>query len=97
MVEENLSDIFKKMHEFKLKVNLIQNSALSFSVCIEDKFDTFQLFLNEINLKYKVSYTAKVVLYTIRHSNKQAIKSIEQKGKLLLKQSTKGTVQLIMQ
>jgi len=97
MVEENLSDIFKKMHEFKLKVNLIQNSALSFSVCIGDKFDTFQLFLNEINLKYKVSYTAKVVLYTIRHSNKQAVKSIEQKGKLLLKQSTKGTVQLIMQ
>jgi len=97
MVESNLSDIFKKLDKFKLKVNLIQNSALSFSVCIEDKFDTFQLFLNKINLKYKINYTDKVVLYTIRHSNEQAVKSIEQKGKLLLKQSTKGTVQLIMQ
>jgi len=97
MVESNLSDIFKKLDKFKLKVNLIQNSALSFLVCIEDKFDTFQLFLNKINLKYKINYTDKVVLYTIRHSNEQAVKSIEQKGKLLLKQSTKGTVQLIMQ
>jgi aspartate kinase len=43
-MEENISEIFSLFHEFKLKVNLIQNTA-SFSVCVEDKFDNF----NELN------------------------------------------------
>ena len=96
MVEHNLSDIFKILHNYKLKVNLIQNSALSFSVCIEDKFHNFQLFLNEINDKYKVSYVENVSLFTVRHANENAVKTIEEKGEILLKQATKGTVQVIM-
>jgi aspartate kinase len=40
-MEENISEIFALFHQFKLKVNLIQNSAISFSVCVEDKFDNF--------------------------------------------------------
>jgi hypothetical protein len=45
IMEENISEIFSLFHEFKLKVNLIQNTAISFSVCVEDKFDNF----NELN------------------------------------------------
>jgi hypothetical protein len=33
---------FALFHQFKIKVNLIQNSAISFSVCVEDKFDNFK-------------------------------------------------------
>ena len=97
MVEYNLSDIFKTLHDYKLKVNLIQNSAISFSVCIEDQFNNFQQFLTELKLKYKVSYFENVSLYTIRHANQIAVAEIEQKGKVLLKQATKGTVQVVMQ
>ena len=97
MVEHNLSDIFKILHDFKLKVNLIQNSALSFSVCIEDSFGNFQPFISEITKNYKISFTENVSLYTIRHATKGAIELIEEKGKVLLKQATKGTVQVIMQ
>jgi aspartate kinase len=97
MVEYNLSDIFKILHVYKLKVNLIQNSALSFSVCIEDKFNNFHRFLSELKLKYKVNYFEEASLYTIRHSNEEAISKIEQQGEVLLKQATKGTVQVIMQ
>jgi aspartate kinase len=97
MVENNLSDIFKILHSYKLKVNLIQNSALSFSVCIEDKFNNFRHFITEIQQNYKVTYLENVSLYTIRHANSAAIQRIEQKGEVLLKQATKGTVQVIMQ
>jgi aspartate kinase len=96
MVEYNLSDIFKILHTHKLKVNLIQNSALSFSVCIEDKFNNFQKFLNSISKRYKVAYQEHVKLYTIRHATDEAVESIEQKGETLLKQATKGTVQLVL-
>jgi len=97
MVEYNISELFKKLHNHKLKVNLIQNSALSFSVCIEDKFDNFSEFLSEVTLKYNINYVKGVLLYTIRHSNEEVINNIEQKGKVLLKQVTKGTAQVIMQ
>lgn len=96
MVEYNLSDIFKILHDNKLKVNLIQNSAISFSVCIEDKFNTFRHFLAELKSKYKVTYVENVSLFTIRHATEKAIDEIEQKGEVLLKQSTKGTVQVVM-
>lgn len=96
MVEFNLSDIFKILHDNKLKVNLIQNSAISFSVCIEDKFNNFEHFLTELKSKYKVTYVENVSLYTIRHANEEAIDEIEQKGEVLLKQATKGTVQVVM-
>lgn len=96
MVESNLSDIFKILHDNKLKVNLIQNSALSFSVCIEDKFNHFEHFLRALKSDYKVSYVENVSLFTIRHANEKAINEIEQKGEVLLKQATKGTVQLVM-
>ncbi|WP_299521979.1 aspartate kinase [uncultured Lutibacter sp.] len=97
MVENNLSELFKILHNYKLKVNLIQNSALSFSVCIEDKFNNFKQFLIDLELKYQISYVENVSLYTIRHANKIAVSEIEQKGKVLLKQATKGTVQVVMQ
>lgn len=96
MVEHNLSDIFKILHEFKLKVNVIQNSAISFSVCIEDKYTNFKHFLQQIQTKYKVNYFENVTLYTIRHATAEAITSIEQKGEVLLKQVTQGTVQVIV-
>ncbi|WP_372766475.1 aspartate kinase [Lutibacter sp.] len=96
MVEYNLSDIFKILHDNKLKVNLIQNSAISFSVCIEDKFNNFHYFLTELKSKYKVTYVENVSLFTIRHSTEKAIDEIEQKGEVFLKQATRGTVQLVM-
>jgi len=96
MVESNLSDIFSILHDNKLKVNLIQNSAISFSVCIEDKFNNFKHFLTKLKSKYKVTYLENVSLYTIRHATEMAIDEIEQKGEVLLKQATRGTVQLVM-
>jgi aspartate kinase len=96
MVEYNLSDIFRILHDNKLKVNLIQNSAISFSVCIDDKFNHFEHFLAELKSKYKVTYVKNVSLYTIRHATENAIEEIEQKGEVLLKQATKGTVQVVM-
>jgi aspartate kinase len=97
MVENNLSDIFKILHNYKLKVNLIQNSALSFSVCIEDKFNNFEQFLSKIKLKYNVSFVKDVSLFTIRHAVEKVITLVEDKEVVLLKQDTKGTVQLVVQ
>lgn len=97
MVEENLSKIFKQLHQHKLKVNLIQNSAISFSVCLEDSYANFNRFYDEIHANFKVKYNTNVTLYTVRHFNKKSIKEIELKGNVLLKQSSRETIQLVVE
>ncbi|PCI11763.1 MAG: aspartate kinase [Flavobacteriaceae bacterium] len=95
ILEHNLSDIFQHLHKFKLKVNLIQNSALSFSMCIEDKFNRFDDFYNEMHHKYKVSYNENVTLFTIRHFDAGSLSKIEKNNSVLLRQTSRETVQIV--
>ncbi|WP_299617967.1 aspartate kinase [uncultured Tenacibaculum sp.] len=97
MVEDNISDVFKKLHDYKLKVNLIQNSAISFSVCIEDKFNSFDAFYDELKSFYTIKSYRDVTLYTIRHFDDQAISSIRTKGKAIIRQINTETAQLVIQ
>ncbi len=96
MVEHNISDIFKLLHDFQLKVNLIQNSAISFSVCVDDNFNNFDALLKEMDQKYKVSFDKDLTLYTIRHFDENALQYIEQNKEVLLKQLNKETVQIVV-
>jgi len=96
MVENNLSYIFQKLHDYQLKVNLIQNSAISFSVCIDDKFKNFDAFYNALKTEFKIEVHKGVDLYTVRHFNDKSIASIEEKGKSLLTQVNKETIQIVL-
>ncbi len=95
IMEENISEIFALLHEFKMKVSLIQNSAISFSVCIDDKFGNFQELRNVLSKKFKVTYNENVSLYTIRHFDDQAAKIVEKNKTVLLKQISRETMQII--
>lgn len=97
IVEQNISEIFALLHKFKLKVNLIQNSAISFSVCMEDKFENFEKLQYALKDKFLIDYQEDVTLYTIRHFDEKAINAIEKNKKILLKQLTKETVQVVIQ
>jgi aspartate kinase len=94
MVEDNISEIFKLLHDFKLKVNLIQNSAISFSVCLEDGYQNFSKFHKALQPSFKVKYNTNVTLFTVRHFDGNSIKDIENKGDVLLQQTSRETVQL---
>src|SRR5690606_38271427 len=54
IVEENISEIFKLFHNNRMKVDLIQNSAISFSVCVDNKFNQLDGLLNMLKSKFKV-------------------------------------------
>jgi len=96
MVEDHISEVFKKLHDYKLKVNLIQNSAISFSLCIEDKYKTFDKFRADLQDTFKVQYYENSTLYTIRHFDNAAVESIKQKGESLIRQINTETAQLVI-
>nr|WP_315195081.1 aspartate kinase [uncultured Flavobacterium sp.] len=95
IMEENISEIFGLFHQFKLKVNLIQNSAISFSVCVEDKFGNFNELNAILSKKFKVDFTEEVTLYTIRHFNENAAQTVEENKTVLLKQVSRETMQIV--
>ena len=95
MVEDNISDIFKELHKFKMKVDVIQNSAISFSVCFFDKYNKIKELIKNLEGKYKIDMHKNVSLFTIRHFDEKSIKKISNKRKLLLEQRTEKTVRLI--
>ena len=95
IMEENISEIFALFHQFKIKVNLIQNSAISFSVCVEDKFDNFKSLNAILSKKFKVEFDENVTLYTIRHFNENAAQTVEENKVVLLKQVSRETMQVV--
>jgi aspartate kinase len=76
-------------------VSLIQNSAISFSICIEDKFGNFNELRNVLAKKFKVEYNENVSLYTIRHFDEKAAQMVEQNKVVLLKQVSRETMQIV--
>jgi aspartate kinase len=95
IMEEHISEIFGLFHEYKLKVNLIQNSAISFSVCIEDKFENFKDVNAILSKRFKVEFTENVTLYTIRHFDEKAAHTVEENKTVILKQVSTETMQII--
>ena len=96
IVENNISDIFKLFHDHRLKVDLIQNSAISFSVCLDNKFGGLKTILPVLEKRFKVVCHEGVSLYTIRHFNDEAVASILNGYDVLVEQRGKVTVQLVV-
>ncbi|UOB16171.1 aspartate kinase [Abyssalbus ytuae] len=96
IVEENISEIFKLLHDYRMKVDLIQNSAISFSVCVDNKFNNLDTLLNVLKSKFKVTHYEGVSLYTVRHFNEKAVEFIQNGHEVLLEQRTKETLQLVV-
>jgi aspartate kinase len=95
IMEENISEIFALLHKFKIKTSLIQNSAISFSVCVEDKFGNFNELKAILSKKFKVSYNENVSLYTIRHFDEKAAQIVGKDKNVLVKQISRETMQLV--
>ena len=96
IVEDNISKVFGLLHHYQMRVELIQNSAISFSVCIQDKYNRLEELLKELESTFKVTAHKEVRLYTIRHFDQNAIDRIKNNGKkILLEQRTQETIQFI--
>ena len=97
IVEENISYIFGLLHEYQMPVELIQNSAISFSVCINNKYQRLEELVLVLRSKFNVVVTPSVDLYTIRHFDSKASQFIRQIGKpILLEQRTQETAQFVV-
>ena len=97
IVEENISYIFSLLHEYQMPVELIQNSAISFSVCVNNKYKRLDELVLVLSSKFNVEVIEDVDLYTIRHFDQNASEFINSfKKPILLEQRTQETAQFVI-
>ena len=96
IIEENLSVIFGKLADLQVKINLMQNSALSFSILVDQKKVNRAALLNLFQQEYEVKYNEDLSLVTIRHYDDQTIQQVTDGKEIILQQRTRHTARFVL-
>lgn len=96
ITEDNLSRIYAVFHQLKVKINLIQNAAISFVACIDDREDKIKALLAALGKDYRVSINEAVSLLTVRHYTPEIFFGLTKNKQILLRQETRKTLQAVM-
>ncbi len=96
IIEENLSHIFDILHKYKIKVNTMLNSALSFSISVDNDEEKITKLITALSVTYKVKYNKDMELVTIRYYNQQTIDRVTENKKVLLEVKSRHTCQMVL-
>ena len=96
IVEKHLSDIFEKLASVQAKINVMQNSALNFSILLDEEKVNVEEIVTLFSKDYHVKFNLGLELITIRHYDAQTIERVTIEKKILLEQKTRETARLIV-
>lgn len=97
IAEESLQNIFGYFAHTGIKINLMQNSALSFSVCVDDAELLFDKLVPLLQKDFKVRYNTGLQLITMRYYDEHTIDAIVAGRKILLEQRSRSTTQIVIE
>lgn len=93
---DNLSRIFRYFSDRGIKVNLVEASAVSIDVCVNDDHPKIEEFMEDLKPEFSIVYNKNVELLTVRHYNDEAIRKITSGREILLEQRTRSTVRFVV-
>lgn len=96
VTEANISNIFEIIARHNLKCNLSQNSAMSYTVCLdfdEMKFDDLKADLQK---RFKILYNTDLELITVRHYQFDTLKKLTKVRKVFVEQLSRNTAQVVV-
>lgn len=96
VAEHHMARLFNKLADLRLFVNMMQNTAISFSICVPTVSDRVERFIREISDEFKVKREDGLELMTIRHFTPETLENLK-KGKIVLyEERIRETMQLVM-
>lgn len=96
VAEHHLSMIFSLLAKYRLKVNMMRNTAISFSVCINNIPDRIKKFEKELGAEFKLIADNDLELITIRHFNEDILKDMKKNKLILFEERLQDTVQMVV-
>lgn len=96
VMDENLSRIFHVFMQYGIKVNLVEASAVSIDVCVDDDRRRIDALIENMNLEFALVYNENVEMLTIRHYTQAAVNKITEGREILLEQRMRSTVRFVV-
>jgi len=96
ITEVHLSEIFKLFAQNNIKANVMQTSALSFSVCFDLNQERFEKLLAGFSEIFKIKYNSDLTLITVRHYKLYDLKGLVENRSILLEQVSRNTAQMVV-
>jgi aspartate kinase len=96
IAEDNLGDIFSLFSKYGVKIHMMQNSAISFSVCTDNDSRKVEPLVRELQTHFKVLYNTGVELLTIRNYDQNTITKLTESKNVLLEQRSRSTIQMVL-
>jgi aspartate kinase len=93
---DNLSTIFNSFTKNGIKVNLVQASAVSINVCVDDERPKVDALIYDLSKEFKAIYNDEVEMLSIRHYTAESLESIMSGREILLEQRTRRIVRFVM-
>lgn len=92
---DNLSRMFQAFIKHGIRVNLIDASAVSINVCIDDERTKISNLLNDLKNEYSAVYNDNVEILSVRHYTAEALEKVSSGREILLEQRSRGMVRLV--
>jgi len=96
VAEHHISQLFIRIADQRLQVNMMQNSAISFSVCVNDIDDKVLRFIEQIDKNFKVILDRGLQLITVRHYTEPVLQNLLSGKIVMLEERSRGTVQVVV-
>jgi len=96
IAEDNLSGIFNLFSKHNVHIHMMQNSAISFSVCTDNDVQKIEPLISELQQHFKVLYNTDVQLMTIRNYDQETIAKLSENKLILIEQRSRNTHQMVM-
>jgi aspartate kinase len=94
--EKNLSIIFHILDKLNIKINMMQNSAVSLSICIDFREDKVKELINTLKNDFKVRFNQNLHLITVKNYSPDAIDKVSNQREILVEQRTRNTYQIVI-
>jgi aspartate kinase len=96
VAEHHMSVLFSFIAELRLQVNMMQNTAISFVVCMNDIDDKVDRFVEQIQKDFKVIIDRRLELITVRHFRQDVLDNLKRGKIVLLEERLRNTVQMVV-
>ncbi|KAA3650781.1 MAG: aspartate kinase [Bacteroidetes bacterium] len=96
ITEDNLSAIYATFSKHGVSINIMQNSAISFSVCVDNEIPKINGLIAELQSDYKVTYNTDLQLLTVRHYTEEIIEELIAGKTIFLEQKSRSTARFVV-
>lgn len=96
IAEDHMSRIFNNLATYHIKVSLMQNSAISLGLCLEDKYNNIDELVQKLNDDFKIEITKNVSLFTVRNADVEHLEKFYEGRNVLYEQLSQQTLQMVV-